>query len=60
MEVKYNTHMTDPSEEKLASLEQAEEVLVGHKSYPACQECGDNQEEYLKALDFMYMLTEDL
>eukprot|EP00975_Prorocentrum_lima_P055568 11651229-Prorocentrum_lima.AAC.1 len=59
MEAKYNQYMADPSQENLTLLEEAEEVLVEHKSYQTCQGYGDKQEEYLKAMDFMDMLIED-
>eukprot|EP00975_Prorocentrum_lima_P015151 3211543-Prorocentrum_lima.AAC.1 len=60
MEEKYDTYQEDPSSEKLDILEAAEEVLIGTKGYQTCSEYGELQEEYLKALDIMDVLTENL
>eukprot|EP00975_Prorocentrum_lima_P037049 7798917-Prorocentrum_lima.AAC.1 len=37
-----------------------EELLIGQNEYQTCEEYGDMQVEYVKALDFMDMLTENL
>eukprot|EP00975_Prorocentrum_lima_P033467 7019123-Prorocentrum_lima.AAC.1 len=60
MEEKCKKYCEDPNQDTLRTLDEAEEVLIGNKSYQACQEFGEKQVEYLKALDFMDMLTEDL
>eukprot|EP00975_Prorocentrum_lima_P054940 11520472-Prorocentrum_lima.AAC.1 len=51
--------MAYQSQDNLRILEEAEEVLVEHKSYQTCPEYGDKQEEYY-TMDFIDMLTEDL
>eukprot|EP00975_Prorocentrum_lima_P011810 2512493-Prorocentrum_lima.AAC.1 len=60
MDEKYDTDQRSPSNENLDSLETAEELPIDHTPYQACSEYGEMQEEYLKALDFMEMLTENL
>eukprot|EP00975_Prorocentrum_lima_P066743 12910958-Prorocentrum_lima.AAC.1 len=60
MEDKYTKYIADPNQDTRNILEEAAYVLIYNKSYPTCQEYGEKQVEYLKALDFMDMLTEDL
>eukprot|EP00975_Prorocentrum_lima_P066249 12908049-Prorocentrum_lima.AAC.1 len=60
MDVKYDIYMQEPTAQNLEELNRAEETLLSHTEYQACKDYGDKQVEYLKALDFMDILTEKL
>eukprot|EP00975_Prorocentrum_lima_P003027 666472-Prorocentrum_lima.AAC.1 len=52
--------MNDPSERNLDEFTKAEENFLRNTEYQACKYYGDEQAEYLKALDFMDILTEKI
>eukprot|EP00975_Prorocentrum_lima_P051282 10740795-Prorocentrum_lima.AAC.1 len=60
MDVKYGIDMQDPSQQNLDELNKAEDMLLSHTEYQACNDYGKKQVEYLKALDFIDILTEKL
>eukprot|EP00975_Prorocentrum_lima_P035770 7521972-Prorocentrum_lima.AAC.1 len=60
MEDKYDTVLADPSKGNLDSLEKADDLLISQTEYQTCKEYWEKPEEYLKALDFMDMLSENL
>jgi len=60
VETNYQEYLKDPSEENLKTLEDSEDKLASTKEYTTGSEFGELQHEYLKALDFLDMLTEDL
>eukprot|EP00975_Prorocentrum_lima_P050977 10680500-Prorocentrum_lima.AAC.1 len=60
MDSKYDVYMQDPSQQNLDELDRAEDMLLSQTDYQACIDYGEKQAEYLKALDFMDILTEKL
>eukprot|EP00975_Prorocentrum_lima_P003947 861507-Prorocentrum_lima.AAC.1 len=60
LEVKYRNAMNDASPQNMRDHELAEEDLLRHTEYKACQDYGRMQTEYLKALDFMDILTDKI
>eukprot|EP00975_Prorocentrum_lima_P049139 10284990-Prorocentrum_lima.AAC.1 len=52
--------MNDPSERNLDDYNKAEEIFLSNTEHQACKEYGHKQAEYLKALDFMNILTEKI
>eukprot|EP00975_Prorocentrum_lima_P058894 12350659-Prorocentrum_lima.AAC.1 len=60
LEIVYKQAMNDASDQNMQAYEQAEELLLSRMDYKACQEYGERQAEYLKALDFMDILTDKI
>eukprot|EP00975_Prorocentrum_lima_P065005 12900823-Prorocentrum_lima.AAC.1 len=60
MDEKYNKDCDDPNQDNLQTLEKAEDKLIDTRSYQCGSEFGGMHAEYLWALDFLDMLTEDL
>eukprot|EP00975_Prorocentrum_lima_P066091 12907187-Prorocentrum_lima.AAC.1 len=60
MDVKYSIFMDDPSRRKLDELNKAEEIFLSNTEHQACKDYGETQAEYLKAVDFMDILTEKI
>eukprot|EP00975_Prorocentrum_lima_P020550 4324491-Prorocentrum_lima.AAC.1 len=60
MEKRYEVYKQDPSAKNLEEVDRAEDWLLSQTDYQACIEYGEQQTEYLKALDFMDILSEKL
>eukprot|EP00975_Prorocentrum_lima_P012337 2615064-Prorocentrum_lima.AAC.1 len=60
LEITYRHAMNDASQQNMVEYEKAEEELLSHTDYQACKGYGHKQAEYLKALDFMDILTEKI
>eukprot|EP00975_Prorocentrum_lima_P026337 5535213-Prorocentrum_lima.AAC.1 len=52
--------MKEPTDQHLEELNKAEESFLSNTNHQACKDYGEKQAEYLKALDFMDVLTEKL
>eukprot|EP00975_Prorocentrum_lima_P018580 3912471-Prorocentrum_lima.AAC.1 len=60
LELSYKRAMNDASQQNIDEYERAEDLLLSHTDYQACKEYGKRQAEYLKALDFMDILTDKI
>eukprot|EP00975_Prorocentrum_lima_P062037 12883407-Prorocentrum_lima.AAC.1 len=49
--------MNDTSQQNVEAFERAEELVLSRTDYQAYKYYGEKQAEYLKALDFMDILT---
>eukprot|EP00975_Prorocentrum_lima_P008803 1877574-Prorocentrum_lima.AAC.1 len=58
LELKYKQAMNDASQENMDAYGRADELILTQTNCEACKEYGKRQAEYLKALDFMDILTD--
>eukprot|EP00975_Prorocentrum_lima_P021674 4566315-Prorocentrum_lima.AAC.1 len=57
LDVKYGTFLEEPTAQNLEGLNNAEETFLSNTDHQSCKHYGERQAEYLKALDFMGILT---
>ena len=60
LQQEYDKFTEDPSDKNLESLEELEELWEKSQEYTALKEKGDQQADYLKALDFLDHVTENM
>ncbi len=60
LQSEYDKYNDDPSEKNLQSLEELEELWEKSQEYTTLKEKGDQQAAYLKSLDFLDYVTENM